>query len=572
MNQRTARKKTEPELASAEEQLPFGELAMLLGYITREDLRLALREQVLKNQKIGTILIQKGLLGKKEAKEVLRLQRRKGPIEGYVLKQRLGSGGMGTVYRATQTSLNREVAIKILSIDVAENPTQRKRFIQEAHLLGQLLHPNLVQCYDIGEAYGLVYIVMEFVDGRNAREVLMHEGRFDEPTALNVLEQVLEAMSHYHSRNIIHRDIKPENILITPQDTVKLADLGLSKQLDSDMNLTRPGKTVGTPYYISPELARGETDADIRCDLYSLGASFFHLVTGEPLFDGQSSPEILTKHVREPARRPSKINDKLSRSFDTIMLKLLEKQRDKRYESPDEALDAVRKLKGGKKIEAPAPLRRRTPTGSASGVRASGVYRKLRSSNSGAYKRMTQSGAARPSRPARRNSGMRVAMGALAMLVMLGLVLVIAQRERMTRDPADVTSDDSRRDKADREALVARLKVDPPRAVNDLEEWAARHSRPAEAIARWNILLEDTTLLGPELTERARDGLERARRALEEEASAAYSKLAARVFELADAGRRDEARELAETFPGKYKGTLAWKDWEGLLNEIKAGP
>ncbi|MDF1660947.1 MAG: serine/threonine-protein kinase, partial [Planctomycetota bacterium] len=348
MAKRDNRKKTEASLEVGD-RLPFGELAMLFGFISREDLSLALRDQVLKDQKIGKLLINQGSITKDQARKILKCQKRDGPIEGYVLIQRIGSGGMGTVYKSLQKSLNRTVAIKILNREAAGNDIQRRRFIQEAHLLAQLQHPNLIQCFDIGESNELVYLVMEFVEGRNAREVLNHEGSYEEENALTLLSQCLEGMIHYHEKSIIHRDIKPENLLLSEEGVMKITDLGLSKQLTNDLFLTRVGKTVGTPYYISPELAKGQASIDIRSDLYSLGATFYHLMCGVPPFDGDSSAEILTKHVRETAKKPSSWNESLSKSVDHILLRMLEKAPKKRYQDPEEALADVQSvLESGK--------------------------------------------------------------------------------------------------------------------------------------------------------------------------------------------------------------------------------
>lgn len=571
------------------DRLPFGELALLLGYISREELRTALRDQVLKNQKIGTILIQSGVLNKEQARDIIRMQKRSGPIEGYHLKQRIGSGGMGTVYRATQESLNRQVAVKILNLDAASNKIQRRRFIQEAHLLAQLQHPNLVQCYDIGQTEDLIYLVMEFVQGRNAREVLMHEGVFEEERAIATLEQGFEAMIHYHEKAIIHRDLKPENVLITEKGEVKITDLGLSKQLDNDLYLTRVGKTVGTPYYISPELARGQSEIDIRSDIYSLGASVYHLACGVPPFDGPSSAEILSKHVREAAPPPRKHNPKLSRAFEQFLMQLLEKEPEHRFEDPRAALEALKKVK-----EPPSSGRSsgKVSDNSTSGIRrrrSSASHSSHRSGRSSAQGRSTSLGRSTASVRAAKNksnskAGMKRASARLTtvsrrrkssrrplIFALLGgvavaigaLVYVLpggsGPRGAPGEDPALV---------AERAKVLALIST-PEEALREAREWCQRSRRPELNVALWTAVVERADELGEARASEARLQLDQAKRALEAEAAARFDELQSRVYELSDEGRDSEALTLARGFPEKYRGTLAWTSWKNLIDELE---
>lgn len=598
------RKKTEASLEVGD-RLPFGELALLFGFISREDLSLALRDQVLKDQKIGKLLINQGSITKDEARKILKCQKRDGPIEGYVLIQRIGSGGMGTVYKSTQKSLNRTVAIKILNREAAGNDIQRRRFIQEAHLLAQLQHPNLIQCFDIGESNDLVYLVMEFVEGRNAREVLNHEGRYDEETALTYLAQCLEGMIHYHEKSIIHRDIKPENLLLSEEGVMKITDLGLSKQLTNDLFLTRVGKTVGTPYYISPELAKGQASIDIRSDLYSLGATFYHLMCGVPPFDGDSSAEILTKHVREDAEKPSKWNEELSKSVDHILLKMLEKAPKKRYQDPEEALADVQSLLDNGKLSSEVTRRRTTsinaavrqsgvrPTGvrssgvirgarnnrnASSGIRssgtrtrASGVIRNRERSNlsrsaSGAHRRQNAASPRAPSKGKEANKAPLIIGGALALLLFLGIGFGLGVNSSKTngQDPDNVEA----KLEIEREQLVQDLKVSPGDAITKLETWS-RSAPHDEAIRRWEIVLKNKSILTVDDIDRAKLGLDRSQRDFEQEASDSLDKIRNKVYEHIDNDRIEEARQSLAEYSPRFKSTQAWKDWQRLKEQVE---
>ncbi len=334
-------------------ELRFGELAVFQRFATEEQVNEALRVQARlrregRRHKIGKIMIKLGYLSTTQAKYVLRLQRIEDPIEGYKLLERRGQGGMGVVYRAVQKSLRREVALKVLAPRWASHSRFLRRFFREAKLAGSLNHPNIVSAIDVGESNGYHYYAMEYVDGWSVAEMLREDGRFDEDEALEIVLQIAKALAHASERHIVHRDIKPENILVTPAGVAKLADLGLSKQLTSDCSITTEGKTLGTPFYVSPELARGVTDVDVRSDIYSLGATLYHMLSGEPPFSGDNPAAIMARHIAEdpiPIRRRA---PGTSRVVARLLERMMAKDPAARYQSAHELVHDLVAIRKGK--------------------------------------------------------------------------------------------------------------------------------------------------------------------------------------------------------------------------------
>ena len=246
----------------------------------------------------------------------------------------LGRGGVGTVYLATHQALQIEVALKILSPALSlENPALAERFIRESQLAARIRHPNVVAVMDAGhdEASGLYYIIMEYVGGGSLSWHLK-KGPMTEARALSIITGIAHALVIAEENRIVHRDIKPENIMLDLRGTAKLADLGLAKHaLDSNASLTIGGSFMGTPAYMSPEQARDAKIADTRDDIYSLGASFYECLTGEPPFQGETPYNIMHELLTKPSPRPCALRPGLSRSADLICRKMMAKTRDLRY-------------------------------------------------------------------------------------------------------------------------------------------------------------------------------------------------------------------------------------------------
>ncbi|MEP6672748.1 MAG: protein kinase [Chthoniobacter sp.] len=219
----------------------------------------------------------------------------------FEILEALGHGGMGAVYKARQLSLKRLVALKTLQPAVADNEAYIARFRQEAIAAAALNHPNLVQVYSAGESDGLHWFSMEYVEGESARGRLKREGRIEPREAITIAICVATALQYgWRKASLIHRDIKPDNIFLSRDGEVKLGDLGLAKSGAETKGLTATGNSMGTPYYISPEQARDSKSVDFRADIYSLGCTLFHLVSGSPPFDGSSAAAIMLKHITEP--------------------------------------------------------------------------------------------------------------------------------------------------------------------------------------------------------------------------------------------------------------------------------
>ncbi|MCD4830904.1 MAG: serine/threonine protein kinase [Anaerohalosphaeraceae bacterium] len=260
-------------------------------------------------------------------------------IPGYKVFGKLGAGAMAIVYKGKQLSLDRTVAIKILPKRFSENPDYVQRFYKEGKAAAKLNHNNIVAAFDVGEAGGYHYFVMEYVEGKTLYEDLAKGKIFSEAEAIEVVMQVARALAHAHARGLIHRDVKPKNIMVNSTGIIKLADLGLARDAsDIAMAKSEAGKAFGTPYYISPEQIRGEIDIDARADIYSLGVTFYHMVTGRVPFEAKTPSDVMKKHLKEPLIPPDHINTSLSAGISEVIEVMMAKNKKDRYNSAEELL------------------------------------------------------------------------------------------------------------------------------------------------------------------------------------------------------------------------------------------
>ncbi len=269
-------------------------------------------------------------------------------IPGYKILGKLGSGAMATVFKAQQLALDRLVAIKVLPRKYNENAQFIERFYAEGRAAATLNHPNIVQAYDVGKAGEYHYFVMEFVDGRTVYDDIVRHKRFPESDAIDLTIQVAQALQHAHERGIVHRDVKPKNIMITHEGIVKLADMGLARAIsDKEAAEAESGKAFGTPYYISPEQIRGETSIGPPADIYSLGATLYHMLTGSVPFDAKSPSSVMHKHLKTPLVPPDHVNPKLSAGISEIIEMMMSKSRRGRYKNCEDLLVDLRAVQAG---------------------------------------------------------------------------------------------------------------------------------------------------------------------------------------------------------------------------------
>lgn len=261
-------------------------------------------------------------------------------IPGYQLQKKVGAGAMAIVYRAKQISLDRTVAVKVLPRRLSKNREFVERFYKEGKAAAALNHNNIVQAIDVGEAGGFHYFVMEFVEGRTVYDELADGKVYAEAEAIRVIRQVTEALLHAHDKGIIHRDVKPKNIMLTNDRVAKLADMGLARAVtDVEAAMAEAGRAYGTPYYISPEQIRGEMHVDHRADIYSLGATMYHMVTGRVPFEAPTPSAVMHKHLKEALTPPDHINHKLTAGCAAMIEMMMAKKRDERYASCREVLE-----------------------------------------------------------------------------------------------------------------------------------------------------------------------------------------------------------------------------------------
>ncbi|MBI3270917.1 MAG: serine/threonine protein kinase [Planctomycetes bacterium] len=341
------------------EDVSFGAIAIRLGLATSDQIAEAVKLQARAKalggatRKLGEILVERRVLTEDDIKQIFRVQGLKGghtQIAGYRLLHKIGHGSMGAVYKAIQCSMDRPVALKVLRPALAQNRKFVERFFREARAVARLNHPNIVQGIDVGESNGVHYFVMEYLDGYNVGTHLERGGAMEEKRAAHIVLQIARALEHAQEHGMIHRDVKPDNILVTRAGVAKLCDLGLAKLLDRPTaDATDPGASMGTPNYISPEQARGEANVDIRTDIYSLGGTLYHMLTGQVPFPLENAMEVISKHLTEAPPPPRAIQPTVSAELDFVVARMMSKDRALRHPTPAALVaDLQAVLAGGK--------------------------------------------------------------------------------------------------------------------------------------------------------------------------------------------------------------------------------
>jgi len=347
-------------VASSEldEDFRYGQLAIEGRLITPEQFDLAMDKVRVNGKALADVLVNDGILDGQTADRLIKALKRilkderakseggmlvKKQIGGYKLIKKIGEGGMGEVYLAEQLSMHRTVAIKILHNKWAEDDEFRKRFLLEARAAGKLSHQNLIQVFDVNKYQGLYYFSMEFIDGVTAEDLIKHHGQMPVDKAIDICLQVCQALKYLVTHDIVHRDIKPANIMLTKDGIVKLADFGFI-QSAYDAVLMQEGTTIGTPDYISPEQARGERNLDVRCDIYSLGASLFHMLAGQTFYSGSCS-KVMRDHIETEPSDLAKLRPDTPLQLVRVIKRMTAKQPIDRYQTPEELTKDLEVLK-----------------------------------------------------------------------------------------------------------------------------------------------------------------------------------------------------------------------------------
>jgi len=263
-------------------------------------------------------------------------------LASYVVIRRIGEGGMGVIYLGRHQSLERLAAIKFLSHELVTDEGYIELFLREAKSAANMSHPNIISVYDAGMAgENVYYFIMEYVEGRDLHSILKSSDVLSVKDATEYVRQAANALAYAHHKHIIHRDIKPENLMLTGEGVIKVGDLGLAKWAgDPDGFMTQHGMVFGSPYYISPERLRDANCADPRSDIYSLGATLYHLVTGKLPYDG-STPVIMAKHLDDPVPEPRNDNSHLPTDLCDIIKKMMAKELRNRFQTMDQVEEAI---------------------------------------------------------------------------------------------------------------------------------------------------------------------------------------------------------------------------------------
>ncbi|MDH3291245.1 MAG: serine/threonine protein kinase [Gemmatimonadota bacterium] len=380
-----------------------------------------------------------------------RLSAALGP--NYEVRLAVGRGGFAEVFEVWDRELERRLAVKVLRPDIAWTSGMLQRFKQEARAVAGLQHTNVLPIHFVGEGHGLVFYAMPYVEGESLGDVLRTSGALSPERAIAVAIPVLEALSHAHAQALVHRDIKPDNIMLDrASGRPLLVDFGIAKRLDTEAGLTQTGFVVGTPHYMSPEQALGQSDLDARSDLYSFGAVLFQMVTGSPPFEGDSSQEIVGKHIAEPPPDPAELDTRIPGWLSTVITRCLEKKPEDRYQSGAMVLEALRAGPGGATKE---PTTRRAVAGVDTGAKTEIVQR--------------SESPPREQSPTRQ-WGVRLALVVLPLVVAASVVLAWVSRPRLVfenplTEPVQVRVADEEHVVEPGERVMVRLRRRRPSAV-----------------------------------------------------------------------------------------------------------
>lgn len=260
-------------------------------------------------------------------------------IGGCKILEKIGHGGMGTVYKAHHLALDIVVAVKVLK-PLSDVPDAKERFLREARIAAKLRHPNIIGVTNVGCENGIHFIVMDFIDGKTLQTIISEKGKIEPQEAVRITMQVLSALQLALKNGIVHRDIKPENIIIDKNGTAKLADLGLAR-IDGDIRLTMPNIMLGSPHYAAPEQTENPTAADCRSDIYALGCTLYHMLAGSTPFPGNSIVDVIVKHMHRPVPVLKDNVPSIPGPLSDVVATMMQKEPDKRFQTPSEVIEAL---------------------------------------------------------------------------------------------------------------------------------------------------------------------------------------------------------------------------------------
>lgn len=331
----------------------FRQNAVKYGWLTDEQLEecVGIQDRTVgrRMKRLGQIAVEEGMIAREQL-EALYAGRKKPPpvnrIGGYELQSVLGEGGLGTVYLAHQVSMDRNVALKVLRTKWLDDDEFRQRFLLEAQHVGKMSHQNLIQVFDAGLDGEQLYFSMEYIPGKNVQQLIDEQGQLKLDEALEIAIQVCRAIDYYRSFDVVHRDIKPSNIFVSPAGIAKLGDFGFIKT-EIDKEISMEGYILGTPDYISPEQAVGSDDLDWRSDLYSLGASLYHMLTGETPFLGSES-SVIRQHIKLDVASPLTYRDDLPDALVSILERMMAKDPADRYQTVGQLIDDLQMVRSGR--------------------------------------------------------------------------------------------------------------------------------------------------------------------------------------------------------------------------------
>ncbi|HEY6572879.1 MAG TPA: serine/threonine-protein kinase, partial [Candidatus Eisenbacteria bacterium] len=276
-------------------------------------------------------------------------------LRAYEITEEIGSGGMATVYRAYQPSMDRHVAVKVIRSSILHDPALRERFQREARLIARLEHPHLLPVYDFDSEHEPPYIVMRYLEGGTLKQV-QQRGGIPRDELLYILQQLSGALDYAHRQGVVHRDLKPSNVMIDKEGNAFLTDFGIARATGGEKDLTGTGLMIGTPGYMAPEQARGDSQVDKAADIYSLGVMAFEILTGRQPYESESAFDVILAHLNSPIPKASERGADVPRAVDAVLARALAKEKTERHPTAAAFVDELTRALKIKPSNAPAAL------------------------------------------------------------------------------------------------------------------------------------------------------------------------------------------------------------------------